>query len=203
MAAKRILARSMVVATVMVAIGSNLWAGEPPTTAAKAPADAAKASSEPKDVAAKDLPPAVQKAIQQNRPKAAIEGITLQDQGGIPYYDVEFKAGGEIEVTGDGTVLNVASAVKMKDLPKEVAAVFQKASTGARIETLLKSEVRAEIMANGDKSSLMKLEAPKYVYEAELEKGTQVGEIVVTEDGTIVEDLHWEEAAPEVPVKKD
>jgi hypothetical protein len=141
-----------------------------------------------------ELPAAVAKAVKDNVPNAEIEKLEVEEEAGIKLYDIEFKAGkGEIEVAEDGTVMDVATIVQMKDIPKPAAGAIQKAADGAKatIKQLEKSEIRAEIQKQGNKGKIVKLAAPKYVYEAELVKGNQAGEIQVAPDGKVVEALKW------------
>ena len=139
-----------------------------------------------------ELPAAVVKAIKDNVPDAEIDILTVEKEGGIALYDIEFKAGkGEIEVAEDGTVMDIATIISMTDLPKAAAEAIQKAAEGATIKQLEKSEVRAELKIEGDKGTIVKLASPKYVYEAEIVKGNRTGEIQVDPDGKIVEALKW------------
>lgn len=139
-----------------------------------------------------ELPAAVEKAVKDNVPGAEIDIMTVEKESGIALYDIEFKAGkGEIEVAEDGTVMDVATIIAMKDVPKAVAEAIQKAAEGAIIKQLERSEVRAELKIEGEKGTIVKLASPKYVYEAEIVKGGQTGEIQVDPDGKIVEALKW------------
>jgi len=139
-----------------------------------------------------ELPAAVAKAVKDNVPDAEIETMIVETEAGIALYDIEFKAGkGEIEVAEDGTVMDVATIIEMKDVPKPAAEAIQLAAAGATIKQLEKSEVRAEIKKEGEKGTVVKLASPKYVYEAEIVKGAQTGEIQVAPDGKIVEALKW------------
>jgi len=143
--------------------------------------------------AEKELPDAVAKAVKANFPDAQIDKVEVGEEAGIILYDIEFKADqGEIEVTLDGTVLDVATIISMKDLPKAAAEAIQKASEGATIKRIEKSEVRAEIKEEGEKGKIVKLDSPRYVYEAELVKGDQTGEIEVDADGKVIEALKWD-----------
>jgi uncharacterized membrane protein YkoI len=147
------------------------------------PAPWAAAQSRNADKKAK-LPPAVAKAIEANRPGAEIEKLDVEKEQGLAFYDVEFKAGqGEMDVAADGTVLDVATIVEMKDLPPAVAAVIQKAARGTTVKQLSRSEVRARIEKVDGRVRVSTLATPEYVYEAEFAKG---GEIEVAADGTIL-----------------
>ena len=130
------------------------------------------------------LPAAVIKAIDENKPGAEIDKVDVEHEEGVVFYDMEFKGNqGEMDVLEDGTVLDVATLIEMKDLPEPVAAVIRKASTGTTIKQLTKSEVRARIEKAGGKGKITRLATPEYIYEAELAKG---GEIEVAADGKII-----------------
>jgi hypothetical protein len=152
----------------------------------------AEKSQEQAKKAKVELPAAVAKAVKDNVPDAEIDILTVEKEGGIVLYDIEFKAGrGEIEVAEDGTIMDIATIISMTDLPKAAAEAIQKAAEGATIKQLEKSEVRAELKIEGEKGTIVKLASPKYVYEAEIVKGSQKGEIQVDPDGKIVEALKW------------
>lgn len=141
-----------------------------------------------------ELPAAVAKAVKENFPNAEIAKMDVEKEAGISLYDIEFKAGaGEIEVAEDGTVIDIATIIELKEVPKPAAEAIQKAaeSAKAKIKQLEKSEIRAEIQEQGGKGRIVKLASPRYVYEAELVRGNQTGEIQVAPDGKVVEALKW------------
>jgi hypothetical protein len=139
-----------------------------------------------------ELPAAVAKVIKDNVPGAEIGILTIEEEAGLVLYDIEFKAGmGEIEVAEDGTVMDVSTIIVMKDLPKAAAAAIEEATEGGTIKQIEKSEVRAEIRMEGGKGIIVKLAAPKYVYEAEFLKEGRTAEIQVAPDGTVVEAVKW------------
>lgn len=147
-----------------------------------APAWAAEPSKD--DGKRSRLPAAVAKAVDANCPGAEIDKLDIEDEGGIKVYDIEFKAGrGEIDVTEDGTVLDVATIVELKEVPEAAAAVIRRAAGSGAIRQLEKSEIRARIEKTKGKGKLSTLAAPEYEYEAELAKG---GEIEVAADGRII-----------------
>ena len=138
------------------------------------------------------VPAAVAQAVKVNCPGAVVDKMDVETEAGITLYDFEFKAGrGEIEVAEDGTVMDIATIVALKDIPKPAADAILKAASGAKIQQLEKSEVRAEITKAGEKGTIVKLAAPKYVYEAELVQGEKRGEVQVAPDGKIVEGPKW------------
>jgi hypothetical protein len=131
----------------------------------------------------KNLPAAVSQAIHDNRPGAEIDKLDVDKEHGISFYDIEFKADqGEMDVAEDGTVLDVATVIELKDVPEVVATAFKNASKGRAIKRIERSEVRAEIVNENGKGRVSKLAVPKYVYEAELTRG----EVEVNADGTII-----------------
>jgi hypothetical protein len=131
----------------------------------------------------KTLPTAVAKAIEDNRPGAEIDKLDVEKEHGMSFYDIEFKAGkGEMDVAEDGTVLDIATIIEMKDVPEAAAAAIRTAGKGRPIKQLERSEVRAEIVSEGGKARISKLATPRYVYEAEFSNG----EVEVTPDGKVI-----------------
>ena len=129
------------------------------------------------------IPAAVNKAVQDNRPGAEVDKLTVEKENGIVFYDFEFKADqGEMDVAEDGTVLDIATVIQMKDVPEAAAAAISKAAKGRTIKRVERSEVRAEIVKEGGKGRITTLPTPKYVYEAELSRG----EIEVTAEGKVI-----------------
>jgi len=130
------------------------------------------------------LPAAVVSAIDANFPGAVIDKLDVESEEGIRFYDIEFKDGrGEMDLLEDGTVLNMATLVDLKEVPAPAAAVIQRAARGTTIKQLERSEVRARIEKKDGKGRLAPLAAPEYEYEAELAKG---GEVEVAADGRII-----------------
>ena len=147
-----------------------------------------------------ELPPLISKVIKDNVRTAEIDKLEVEDEASIKLYDIEFKAAkGEIEIAEDGTVMDIATIIQLKDAPKAAADAIRKvaADEKAKIVQLEKSEVRAEIQKEGDKGKIVKLSTPKYVYEAELVKGNQRGEVQVATDGSVLEALKWGAAGKE------
>ncbi|UCE21321.1 MAG: PepSY-like domain-containing protein [Candidatus Aminicenantes bacterium] len=148
---------------------------------------------EQEEKAEPELPAAVLEAVKADFPDAQIDKVEIVEEAGITLYDIEFKADqGEIEVAQDGTILDVATVITMEDLPKAAAEAIQKAAEGTTIKRLEKSEVRSEIREEDGKGILIKFDIPRYIYEAELVKGDQRGEIEVDADGNIIEELNWD-----------
>jgi uncharacterized membrane protein YkoI len=172
------MAFALIGIVVLVLAAAPAWAGQQGRTQAK-----------PAKVV---LPPAVAKAVQENCPGAVIDKMDVEKEAGIALYDIEFKGGkGEIEVAADGTVMDIATVVALKDVPKPAAEAIQKAAAGATVKQIERSEIRAEVKKNGEKGTIVKLASPRYVYEAELAKGEEKGEVQVAPDGKIVEGPKW------------
>lgn len=140
-----------------------------------------------------EIPAAVAEAIEANVPDAEINFVEVAEEAGITLYDIEFKSDrGEIEVAADGTVIDVVTVITMEELPGAAAKAIQDAIEGATILRLEKSEIRSEIKKEAETGTLVKLDTPRYVYEAELEKDGMTGEIEVDADGNITEPLKWD-----------
>jgi uncharacterized membrane protein YkoI len=140
-----------------------------------------------------EIPAAVLEAIKTNVPDGEIDFVEVTEESGTSFYDIEFKEDrGEIEVAEDGTVIDVVTIITMEELPEAAAQAIQKATEGIKIMRLEKSEVRSEIKKEGEKGIIVKLDNPRFVYEAEVVKDDQTGEITVDADGNIVEPLKWE-----------
>ena len=135
-----------------------------------------------------ELPAAVAKTVMDNCPNAEIASLEVEKEAGITLYDIEFKAGrGDIKVAEDGTVIDIATIVKLKELPAAALAAIQNGAAGATIMQIEKSEVRAEVKHG----RVVKLAGARYTYGAELVKGNQHTEIQVAPDGTVIEAPKW------------
>ena len=134
------------------------------------------------------LPAAVVEAIKINCSGCSIDKATREIENGVTVYDIEFKRRqGEIALAGDGSVIDRETAVELKDVPEAVADAIRKGAPGAKIKQVAKGEIRAELKDG----KIIKLDSPRYVYEAELEKENQVAEIEVSSDGKVIEAPRW------------
>jgi uncharacterized membrane protein YkoI len=176
--------RFLTFTVVLSAMALGLAVAGPAPSAGRSPQEQAKEAVK--------VPPAVAQAVKANCPGAVVDKMDVEKEAGIALYDFEFKAGqGEIEVAEDGTVMDIATIVALKDIPKPAADAILKAAAGAKIGQVEKSEVRAEIKTDGGRGTIVKLASPKYVYEAELVQGEKRGEVQVAPDGKIVEGPKW------------
>ncbi len=124
-----------------------------------------------------DLPPAVEKALQQQLNGATIKGFTTEKENGKVVYEAELMVDGhtkDVQFDGSGNVQEVEEEVAFETLSPEVkAALTAKARSGAvrKVESLRKQD---------------KLVA----YEAQIDKTGKHSEIQVGPKG---ETLHHEE----------
>ena len=134
------------------------------------------------------LPAAVREAIKSNCPNCTINKATREVENGVTLYDIEFKTGqGEMDVADDGSVIDRETVVRTKDVPPPALEAILKGAAGGRIKQVARDEVRAELKDG----KVIKLDSPKYLYEADLEKGKQLAEIQVTPDGQVTEAPIW------------
>jgi len=135
-----------------------------------------------------DVPAAVAQTVKTECPDCAIDKLTREVENGVTIYDFEFKRGkGEMDVTQDGFVISRETVVPINDIPARAREAILKAATSGRVAQVLKEQVRAELTD----SKVIKLDTPKYFYEADLVKGNQVAEIVVSPEGQVIEAPVW------------
>jgi uncharacterized membrane protein YkoI len=133
-----------------------------------------------------ELPAAVMDAIRIACPNCEISSATREVENGVTIYDIEFKTGqGELDVAEDGSVIDRETVVSLVDIPPAALAAIQKA--GGKITQIVKDEVRAELKDG----NIIKLDTPRYLYEADLAKGNQVAEIQVSAEGEVIEAPQW------------
>lgn len=153
-------------------------------------APAVLAFQETKEVKVKtsQLPAAVVEAIKSNCPNCVIRKATREVENGVTIYDFEFKGGqGEMDVAEDGSVIDRETIVQTTEIPSAALDAIRKGALGATIKQIAKDEVRAELK-NG---KVIKLDSPRYLYEADLVKGNQVAEIEVSAEGQVTEGPRW------------
>ena len=134
------------------------------------------------------LPPAVAETLKKECSDCAISKATREKENGVTIYDFEFKPGqGEMDVAADGSVIDRETPARTDDVPAAALETIRKAAAGGKIKYIARDEIRAELKDG----KVIKLDSPKYAYEADLEKGKQVGEVVVTPEGQITEGPKW------------
>jgi hypothetical protein len=134
------------------------------------------------------LPSAVAATLKSECPDCVIAKVTREKENGVTIYDFEFRSGqGEMDVTVDGFVIDREILVQTADVPGPALDAIRKAAAGGKIKLIEKDEIRAELKDG----KVIKLDSPKYAYEADLVKGNQVGEVVVTPEGQVTEGPKW------------
>lgn len=133
------------------------------------------------------LPAAVSRAIKSECPDCVIQKATRETDGGVTLYQFDFMAGkGEMDVAADGSIIQRETIVQTSDVP--AAALDGIRKSGGTIERIERDEVRAEIRDG----KLIKLDTPKYLYEVDLVKRNQNGELFVTPEGQVTEGPTWQ-----------
>lgn len=135
-----------------------------------------------------DLPKAVAQTLKTECAHCKIEKLTREVENGVTIYDFEFKAGkGEMDITKDGIVVSRETVVPINQVPSAARDAIQKGAASGRVVLVLKEQVRAELVDG----KVLKLDTPKYLYEAEIVNGDQVAEIVVSTEGQVIEAPVW------------
>ena len=119
----------------------------------------------------KDLPPAVQKTVEEQTKGAQIKGLSKEIEKGKTMYEVETVVNGKardltIEVTG--ALISVEEAIAIDAIPAAAKAAIEKLATGAQIKSV-------EAVTKGK----------VVTYEAVIAKGLKKSEVVVGADGSI------------------
>jgi uncharacterized membrane protein YkoI len=127
-------------------------------------------------VAMKDLPPAVQKAIQDQTRGAEIKGISKETEDGKLRYEVEIIVNGkhrDIAIDPKGVVIEVEDETPIANVPPAAKATMARKAVGGRI-------VLVETVTSG---------GAIVAYEAEyIDKNGRKREVRVKPDGTEVQD---------------
>jgi hypothetical protein len=110
------------------------------------------------------LPPAVQKGVDEQSQGATVSGFSEEREHGKTFYEAEMKVNGhskDMLFDGDGKVVEIEEEVAMDLLPAEVKAGLQaKAGSGkiGKVESLTKQgklvAYEAKVMTNGKRSEI-------------------------------------------------
>ena len=139
-----------------------------------------------------ELPEAVKKTLEARFPKAQIQKVEKEVEGGVTVYDLEFRQGKqekEADIAEDGTLLEYTIVVRRDVIPADAFAAIRKAAKGAKLGRLECIQITHETKDG----KVVKLAKPATQYAAEMTKGGKTAEIVVTPDGTVVEEPKWGE----------
>jgi uncharacterized membrane protein YkoI len=127
----------------------------------------------------KDLPPAVQKAVQAQTAGAQIKGLSKETGKGKTVYEIETIVNGksrDLTLDAAGTVVEIEEQVALDSIPAEAKAAIEKKAAGGRIKT-----VESVMIVGPAKGSTV-------VYEAAYAKGGKSHEVQVRADGSDVKD---------------
>ena len=129
-----------------------------------------QASAQEKRLKRSDLPPAVQKAADEQSKGAVVRGYSSETENGQLEYEVAMTIRGhgrDVSMAADGTILEIEEQVALDSLPAAVrAALEEKAGSGKimKVESLTK---HGTLVA----------------YEAQVRTGTKRSEVQVGPDG--------------------
>jgi uncharacterized membrane protein YkoI len=136
------------------------------------------------------LPALVRKTFEARFPKAEIQKVEAEEEGGVTVYDIEFKDGStekETDITADGTMLEFTVVIDAKSVPEAAMTPIKKAAEGAAMKRI----ERIEITHETKDGKVVKLPKTLTHYAVELTKGTQSAEIVVDSGGKVIEEAKW------------
>lgn len=117
-----------------------------------------------------DLPPAVQKAVQENLKGGELKGLSKETEKGKTSYEVETTLNGksrDMVLDSTGAVSEVEEEIEMSSVPQAAMDAIMKKAAGAKI-------TKVESLTRGGKI---------VAYEAATLKGTKKAEVAVTPDG--------------------
>lgn len=131
---------------------------------------AAAAMAADKPLKLQDLPPAVQKAMQEETKGSIVKGYAQETEHGKVLYEVETKREGQArDILFDprGALVSVEEEVTLDAIPAEARAAIEKAAAGGRVGMVEKVTEGSEVK-----------------YEAHVTKGAKKSEVVVKADGS-------------------
>lgn len=117
----------------------------------------------------KDLPPAVQKAVQAQTKGTKVKGLSKEVENGKTFYEVETFVNGrgrDLLLDTTGAVVEMEEEVALDSIPAPAKAAIEKGAGGGKIK-------KVEMLTKGQSVS----------YEAAIIKGGKKFEVVVKADG--------------------
>ena len=127
------------------------------------------ASGADKRVQLKDVPAAVQKAIQQQTAGATMVGLSEEREAGKVFYEVETKVNGrtrDLLLDSAGVVVELEEEVALDSVPAAVRTAFAASGRVRKVEAVTKGTT--------------------VTYEAEVEVAGKVSEVIVDANGRAV-----------------
>ena len=125
-----------------------------------------------KPVKMKDLPPAVQRTVQEQSKGATIRGLSTELEHGKTIYEVEMTVNGhgkDVSMDASGAVIEVEEEVALGSIPAAARAAIVKAAAGGKIAKVEKVTGGKEV-----------------AYEAALRKDGKRSEVRVSADGSML-----------------
>ena len=132
----------------------------------------ANAFASDKPVKMKDLPPAVQRTVQEQSKGATIRGLSTELEHGKTIYEVEMTVNGhgkDVSMDASGAVIEVEEEVALGSIPAAARAAIVKAAAGGKIAKVEKVTGGKEV-----------------AYEAALRKDGKRSEVRVSADGSML-----------------
>ena len=132
----------------------------------------ANAFASDKPVKMKDLPPAVQRTVQEQSKGATLRGLSTEVEHGKTIYEVEMTVNGhgkDVSMDASGTVIEVEEEVALGSIPAAARAAIEKAAAGGKIAKVEKVTGEKEV-----------------AYEAALRKDGKRSEVRVSADGSML-----------------
>lgn len=132
----------------------------------------ANAFASDKPVKMKDLPPAVQRTVQEQSKGATVRGLSTEVEHGRTIYEVEMTVNGrgkDVSMDASGTVIEVEEEVALGSIPAAARTAIEKAAAGGKIAKVEKVTRGKEI-----------------AYEAALRKDGKRSEVRVSADGSML-----------------
>src|SRR5436305_2048562 len=90
------------------------------------------------------LPDAVRKTFEAKFPRARIEKVEVEEEGGVMVYDLEFRDGAvdkETDIAADGTMLEFTIVIDARAVPEAAMAPIRKAAAGATMKRVERIEI--------------------------------------------------------------
>jgi uncharacterized membrane protein YkoI len=118
----------------------------------------------------KNLPPAVEKVVQQEEKNGTLKGLSKETEDGRVAYEIETVVNGrtrDLLVDAAGSVIEVEQEVPLDSIPAAAREAIQKKAAGAKIRSV-------ELLTKGSATS----------YEAHLARGLKHTEVIVNPDGS-------------------
>ena len=142
-----------------------------------------------------ELPEPVAKTFKAQFPKGQIEKLDATEENGVMVYDIEFRDGAvekETDIAADGTMLEYTVVIKAKKVPAAAMKSMKDAAKGAKMGRLEEILITYETK-DGE---VVKLPARLTHYAAELVRGSEQAEVVVTPNGQVVGQPEWKPIQP-------